>query len=145
MARYAHTSDAKGRIFIPAKLRDSLGRNVVVTKSLDQGYLAVYTEEQFDLVREQILNLAGTDPKARLMRREIVGEAIYCTMDGQGRISISDELWSEIEVSAGDDVYVIDMGSGLEICGKRFFEEQKQKETALTDLDLSQYDVKGVF
>ncbi len=145
MARYAHTSDAKGRIFIPAKLRDSLGRNLVVTKALDKGYLAVYTEEQFDYVREQILNLAGTDPKARQMRRDIVGEAIYCTMDGQGRVSISDELWSEIGVVAGDDVYVIDMGAGLEICSKVFFEKQKEEETSLSNLDLSEYDVKGIF
>lgn len=145
MARYAHTSDAKGRIFIPAKLRDSLGRSVVVTKSLDQGYLAVYTEDQFDSVREQILNLAGTDANARRMRREIVGEAIACNMDGQGRISISEELWSEIGVKAGDDVYVIDMGAGLEICGKRFFEDQKARVLPITETDLSQYDVKGIF
>lgn len=145
MARYAHTSDNKGRIFIPAKLRDSLGKSVYVTKSLDCGYLAVYTEEQFDHIREQLFQLPGTDQVARKLRRVIIGEAIHCNLDGQGRISISDELWREIGVQAGDDVYVIDMGDGLEIVSKAFFEERKQLEQSITEMDLSNYDVKGIF
>ncbi len=145
MARYAHTSDAKGRIFIPAKLRDSLGRSVYVTKSLDRGYLAIYTEEQFEHIREQLFNLPGTDQVARRLRRAIIGEAIHCLMDSQGRISISEELWQEIGVTAGDEVYVIDMGDGLELVSKRFFEEQKRLEQAITEMDLSQFDVKGIF
>lgn len=145
MARYAHTSDAKGRIFIPAKLRDGLGRSVYVTKSLDRGYLAIYTEDQFDRIREQIFLLPGTDQTARKLRRAIIGEAIHCSMDGQGRISISDELWNEIGVKPGDDVYVIDMGDGLEIVSRRFFEDQQRLEQPITEVDLSRYDVKGIF
>ena len=33
---YRHTLDAKGRLFIPAKLREELGDSFVVTKGLDQ-------------------------------------------------------------------------------------------------------------
>ena len=65
MARYVHTTDAKGRIFIPARLRESLGGVVYVTKSLDKGYLTLYTTDQFESVREQLNQLSGTDPVAR--------------------------------------------------------------------------------
>lgn len=145
MARYTHKSDAKGRLFIPAKLRDSLGGTVVVTRSLDRGYLAIYTEEQFDHVREQLAQLPGTDQRARQLRRFIVGEAIRCDLDAQGRIGISEELWQEIGVSAGDEVFVIDIGDGLELVSKAFFEAQKADGLSVTDLDLSAYDVKGIF
>ncbi len=144
MARYTHSSDSKGRIFIPAKLRDSLGRAVHVTKSLDKGYLAVYTEDQFAMIKQQIFELPGTDPIARRFRREIIGEAIHCNLDSQGRISISDELWTEIGVTPGEEVYVTDMGGTLEICSKAFFDKQREEETPITELDLSAYDVKGI-
>ena len=86
MARYTHSSDNKGRIFIPAKLRNNLGGSVYVTRSLDAGYLAVYTVDQFAMIRAQIFDLPGTDPIARRFRREIIGEAIHCNLDSQGRI-----------------------------------------------------------
>lgn len=144
MARYQHSSDNKGRVIIPAKLRDSLGKSVYVTRSLDAGYLAVYTEEQFTMVKAQIYQLPGTDPIARRFRREIVGEAIHCNLDGQGRISVSEELWSEIGVKAGDEVYVTDMGETLEICSKAFYDKKRENELPITELDLSAYDVKGI-
>ena len=144
MARYTHSSDNKGRIFIPAKLRDSLGRSVYVTRSLDAGYLAVYTDEQFAMIKAQIYQLPGTDPIARRFRREIIGEAIHCNMDSQGRISISEELWREIDVKPGDDVYVTDMGDTFEICSRAFYDKKREEEVPITELDLSAYDVKGI-
>lgn len=44
MGEYSHTIDAKGRIIVPAKFRESLGDNIVVTKGLDN-CLFVYTSE----------------------------------------------------------------------------------------------------
>ena len=35
MGEYSHTIDAKGRIIVPVKFRESLGDNFVVTKGLD--------------------------------------------------------------------------------------------------------------
>ncbi|MDD2214882.1 MAG: division/cell wall cluster transcriptional repressor MraZ [Oscillospiraceae bacterium] len=144
MARYTHSSDAKGRIFIPAKLREHLRSAVFVTRSLDLGYLAVYTESQFESVRQQIYQLPGTNPAARRLRREIVGEAVRCQLDSQGRISISEELWQSIDVTAGEEICLIDMGDTLEICGKAFYERQRQAAQPINELDLSAYDVKGI-
>ncbi|MGI6077038.1 MAG: hypothetical protein ACOYCB_02600 [Fastidiosipilaceae bacterium] len=144
MARYVHTTDAKGRIFIPARLRESLGGVVYVTKSLDKGYLTLYTTDQFESVREQLNQLSGTDPVARILRREIIGEALRCTLDSQGRISISNDLWSYINVKPSDEVCVIDMFDSLQICGKAFYDEQVASEPTIDELDLSAYDVKGI-
>lgn len=144
MARYVHATDSKGRMFIPARLRDGLGGTVYVTKSLDQGYLAVYTVEQFDVVRRQINELSGTDPVARVLRREIIGEAIRCPLDSQGRIGVTEELWRYIGVTGGDEVCVINLFDSMAICSKALYEQMAAMEPAVTELDLSGYDVKGI-
>ena len=42
MGEYGHTIDAKGRIIVPVKFRESLGDNFIITKVLDN-CLFVYT------------------------------------------------------------------------------------------------------
>lgn len=144
MARFTHTIDAKGRVFVPARLRDSLGASLIVTVSLDDGYLSAYTPENFRLIREQISQLSGTDPSVRLLKRSIIGEAMACDLDSQGRISISDELWSHINVRPGDEVCFIDMFDKLEICSRSFYQQKKEEQGSLAGVDLSRFDVKGI-
>lgn len=144
MARYTHTVDAKGRVFVPARLRDSLGASLVVTLSLDDGYLSLYTPERFHQIREQLGQLSGTDPAVRQLKRAIIGEAMACDLDGQGRISVSDELWSHIDVNPGEEICFIDMFDKLEICSRSFYQKQKEKQGSLADVDLTRFDVKGL-
>ncbi len=144
MARFTHTVDAKGRVFVPARLRDSLGGTLIVTLSLDDGYLSAYTPEQFHEIRAQIAQLSGTDPAVRRLKRAIIGEAMPCDFDKQGRISVSDELWSHINVKTGEEVCFIDMFDKLEICSKSFYDAQKEEEGSLAGIDLSRFDVRGL-
>lgn len=144
MARFTHTIDAKGRVFVPARLRDSLGASLIVTFSLDDGYLSAYTPENFRLIRDQINQLSGTDPAVRRLKRDIIGEAMPCDLDSQGRISVSEELWSHISTRPGDEVCFIDMFDKLDICSKAFYEKQKEEQGSLSGVDLSRFDVKGI-
>ena len=144
MGRYQHTVDAKGRMFIPSKIRDDLGKRVYITRSLDTQCLSGYTPEQFGYIREQLSQLSGTDPMVRRLRREILGEAILCDMDSQGRVSITDELLRSIGVETGESVYVIYLFDKFEIwSAKAYDEERKQAGEGLTE-DLSRYDIKGI-
>lgn len=144
MARFTHTVDAKGRVFVPARLRESIGASLVVTLSLDDGYLSAYTPENFRMIRDQINQLSGTDPAVRRLKRTILGEAMPCELDSQGRISVSDELWSHIQVRRGEEICFIDMFDKLEICSKVFYEQQKEEQGSLSGVDLSRFDVKGI-
>ena len=38
MARYTHTVDTKGRVIVPAKVREKLDGVLIVTQGIDQGY-----------------------------------------------------------------------------------------------------------
>jgi MraZ protein len=144
MARFTHTIDAKGRVFVPARLRDSLGASLIVTVSLDDGFLSAYTPENFRQIREQISQLSGTDPAVRLFKRAIIGEAMVCDLDSQGRISVSDELWSHIHVQPGDEICFIDMFDKLEICSRAFYQQQKEEQGSLSGVDLARYNVRGI-
>ena len=45
MGQYSHSIDEKGRLIVPAKLRDGLGMHFVVTKGLDH-CLYAYPSDQ---------------------------------------------------------------------------------------------------
>ncbi len=144
MARYTHTIDAKGRVFVPARLRDSIGGVLIVTLSLDDGYLSAYSSENFRLIRDQINQLSGTDPVVRQLKRLLIGEAMPCELDSQGRISVSSELWAQIGVGPGEEVCFIDMFDKLEICSSKFYHRQKEVQGSLSGLDLTSYDIRGL-
>ena len=63
---YEHNVDAKGRLFIPTKLRDELGDNFVMTKGLD-GCLALYSQKNWAVMEEKIASLPSS--KARSLQR----------------------------------------------------------------------------
>jgi len=144
MARFTNKVDVKGRVFIPAKLREILGRNVAVTLSLDSGYLSVYTDARFRRIREQFEDLNSMDAKVRRVMRLIVGEALPCDIDNQGRISVSEELWQHIGVRPGDEVCIINIGDKLDICAKEFYEKKKAELSSIMELDLTEYNVTGL-
>lgn len=48
MSEYKHAVDTKGRLIIPAKFREELGENFVLTRGLD-GCLFVFSEKEWDL------------------------------------------------------------------------------------------------
>lgn len=131
-------------MIVPAKLRGHLGDAVYVTVSIDDGYLTMYTEPKFRDIHSQIAQLPSTNPAVRRLMRDIVGEALLCELDSQGRISVSEALWQQINVAAGDEICFIDMFDKVEICSKQFFEAKEADKIPLSELDLSEFDVKGL-
>ena len=87
---YKHSIDAKGRLAMPAKLRDALGEHFTVTKGLD-GCLAVYPEKEWELLEDKIRTL-GNGEKARRVKRYYFANAFDAQLDAQGRILIPAKL-----------------------------------------------------
>ena len=83
---YKHSIDAKGRLAMPAKLRDALGEHFTVNKGLD-GCLAVYPEKEWELLEDKIRTL-GNGEKARRVKRYYFANAFDAQLDAQGRILI---------------------------------------------------------
>lgn len=83
------TMDAKGRIAVPARYRQTLqelcdGRLVI---TLDRsGCLLLYPEPEWLEVEGKLRQLPSTNATARRLQRVMVGHATEMEMDKQGRI-----------------------------------------------------------
>ncbi len=80
---FRHSIDAKGRLFIPAKLRDELGERFTVTRGLDK-CLAIYPESEWNILEERIQALPMS--RARDLQRFFFSSAFDAELDSQGRI-----------------------------------------------------------
>jgi MraZ protein len=79
---YNHSIDAKGRLFIPARLREELGEEFHVTLSMEK-CLTAYSKESWDKFVEKI----NAMPKVKQIKmRPIFAHAAKCSVDSQGRI-----------------------------------------------------------
>ena len=115
MGEYSHTIDAKGRIIVPAKFRESLGDNFVVTKGLDN-CLFVYTSEDCRKFEEKLRSLPLTNKDARKFTRFFLAE-----IDKQGRILIPSVLREFAPLEK--DVVLVGVGSRIEIWDKARWNE----------------------
>jgi len=85
---YQHSIDAKGRLFIPSRLRDELGAAFYVTLSMEE-CLAAYSDESWARFEEKF-NAMSRENKNRM--RVLFSHAARCELDGQGRILIPQSL-----------------------------------------------------
>lgn len=88
MGEYSHTIDEKGRLIIPARFREGLGNEFVVTRGMD-GCLFAYPLDSWNEFEEKLKALPGTGNKdARKLIRFFTAKAAGVELDKQGRILI---------------------------------------------------------
>ena len=88
---FNHSIDAKGRLIIPSKFRESLGEHFVITKGMD-GCLFVYPDDEWSAFEEKLRELPLTNKNARDFKRIFLGSAVDGELDKQGRVLISSAL-----------------------------------------------------
>ena len=86
--------DGKNRVIIPAKYRDALGKECIVTKGLDD-CLEVYPMQAWAEEEARYATLPRTDVEARALLRYRSGNAENCELDKQGRMVIPQFLREE--------------------------------------------------
>ena len=85
---YQHSLDNKGRLFIPAKLRDELGDVFFITLSMDR-CLSAYSSEAWQSFSDKVSAMPYV--KQRKMR-PLFAHAARCELDAQGRVLIPQNL-----------------------------------------------------
>ncbi len=90
MGEYHHTIDEKGRITIPAKLREELGHDFIVTKGLDN-CLFIYPKAEWQRIMEKYKNLPNTKNVRNFLRVFLSG-AVSSELDKMGRCNINPSL-----------------------------------------------------
>ncbi len=91
IGEYEHSVDVKGRLIMPAKLREDIGEKFVVTKGLD-GCLFAYSQKEWENFEEKLKQLPLTNKNARDFVRFFLAGAMECEIDKQGRFLISSNL-----------------------------------------------------
>jgi MraZ protein len=115
MGEYNHTIDIKGRLIVPAKFRETLRDEFVVTKGLD-GCLFVYPNEEWQTFEEKLKTLPLTNKNARQFSRFFLAGAATCEVDKQGRILLPGVLREFAELEK--DVVLVGVLSRIEIWSK---------------------------
>ena len=91
MGQYEHSIDPKNRINFPAKFREQLGENFILTVGLDE-CIAVYSAEEWDKLEQKINQLPMS--RGRSVKRYFFSNAVTVEPDKQGRILLPAELRS---------------------------------------------------
>ena len=122
---FSHTLDAKKRLVLPAKLREQLGADVVMTKSVDK-CISLYTAESWRSYCEKLDLLPLT--KTRQVKRFLYASAFETSVDSQSRILISPNLCEY--ASLDKNVTVIGVGDHVEIWDAQLWANERTSENA---------------
>lgn len=128
MGEYNHTIDAKGRVIVPSKFRETLGDEFVVTKGLD-GCLFVYDNNEWAAFEEKLKSLPITNKDARAFVRFFLAGAASVEVDKQGRILLPGSLRDFAALTK--DVMLIGVGSRIEIWSR----ERWESTVSFEDMD----------
>ena len=130
--QYAHNIDAKGRLFIPARLREELGQTFHVTVGMDH-CLSIYSDESWAAFTDKVRSLPYSKAKAL---RPLFANAVDCEPDGQGRILIPANLRTFAELQK--DVTVIGQLDHAEIWNSdkwRAYNDEIDAEVVAADVE----------
>lgn len=107
--------DNKGRVFIPAGMRDALGKEGVLTRGLDR-CLFLFPVEEWGKIVESFSSLSFAKREVRAFLRMLMAGASIVELDSQGRIQIPPLLREYARIEK--EVAIIGVGDRIEIWAK---------------------------
>ena len=117
--------DAKGRIAIPARHRESLlaaAEGSLVLTAHPHRCLLLYPSPVWQPIRDQILKGSSLNPAIASIKRVLVGNARTEELDSAGRILVAPELREYANLQK--TVYLVGMGTHFEIWSEAGWKQQ---------------------
>ena len=113
IGKYPAKMDDKGRLFVPAKLREELGELFYVTYGFNGGHkcLTAYTNADWSVMNQNYNNLSITQRSGAASL--IFINAVECNPDKQFRFSLSQNLMNYAGI--GRDVLIVGRAGQAEI------------------------------
>ncbi|HIZ31751.1 MAG TPA: division/cell wall cluster transcriptional repressor MraZ [Candidatus Fournierella merdipullorum] len=136
MGEYNYTIDEKGRLNFPAKFREKMGRQFVVTRWLDD-CLVAFPEAEWQRITDILRSKSMV--KTRDIQRFLFAAAQEVTPDKQGRILLESALRTHAGLQK--EVTVIGVGNYAEIWDTAAWQRKQQSlsgadiEAAMEELD----------
>lgn len=140
--------DDKGRLSLPARLRNALSsEQVVILPGLDGNHLMLMTPDYFEnQFCKQILStpLALMDKEKRQLVRLLISPAQYVDIDSAGRISIPLRSRTDFSLLPKSEALLVGTGYAVEIWNLETYEKSMEEENAsISELAQKIYDGEG--
>jgi MraZ protein len=114
------TLDAKGRIVIPAAFREYLSVNyttiLIFTNDAFDRCLCAYTVDEWKRLMERVKEKPQTLDAVKYYMRRVIGSAVKCEIDKQGRVLIPPAL--RIDAGLNNEVVLLGLGNRMEVWDK---------------------------
>ncbi|MDO4912138.1 MAG: division/cell wall cluster transcriptional repressor MraZ [Lactobacillus sp.] len=120
MGEYQHKLDAKGRLIIPAKLREQVGKKMVFTRGME-GCIFGYSEEEWSIIEAKLAKLPLTKRNARNFTRMFYSGAMESEFDNQGRVTLTTTL--KQHAGLDKDCVIVGVSDRIEIWSKERWED----------------------
>lgn len=141
IGEYEHSLDAKGRLIMPAKLREDMGEKFIVTKGLD-GCLFGFSQKEWENFEQKLKTLPITNKNARDFVRFFLSGAIECELDKQGRFLITSNLRECATLEK--DVVIIGVGTRIEIWEREKWKVHNSEENISAEEIAENMDMLGI-
>ena len=127
IGEYEHSVDVKGRVIMPARLREDIGEKFILTKGLD-GCLFAYSQNEWTNFEEKLKTLPLTNKNARDFVRFFLSGAIECEIDKQGRFLIPSNL--RVYSKLDKEIVILGVGTRIEIWDKNTWNNSAENISA---------------
>lgn len=124
MGEYRHNLDAKGRLIIPAKLREQIGSELVLTRGME-GCIFGYPLVEWAKIEAKLAKLSLTKKNARSFTRMFYSGAMEGEFDKQGRINISPTLKEHAGLKK--ECVIVGVSTRIEIWAKERWDDYSEE------------------
>ncbi|MCL4536384.1 MAG: division/cell wall cluster transcriptional repressor MraZ [Nitrospirae bacterium] len=126
LGKYYYNLDPKGRIIIPAPLRDIIFKKynnskLYITNAAFDKCLHIYPLEEWNKLEEKIRSMPKMEEAVKYFLRRVIASAIECEMDKQGRILIPYEHRQDAGINT--EVVMVGQLDKIEIWDKSSWNE----------------------
>lgn len=130
MGEYHHNLDNKGRLIIPAKFRNQIGKLIVFTRGME-GCIFGYPISEWQKIEAKLAQLPLTKKNARNFMRIFYSGAMETEFDKQGRVNFSTTLKKYADLQ--QECIIIGVSNRIEIWSAERW--QRFSEQASEDYD----------
>lgn len=118
--KHYKTLDVKGRLIIPAPFREILSSNhfskLIITNEVFDKCLCAYAVDEWQQLIDRVSQLPQTSDAVKYYMRRVIGSAVECEIDKQGRVLIAPAL--RVDSGLNGEVVLLGLGNRIEIWDK---------------------------
>lgn len=122
--KHYNSLDPKGRLIIPAPFREVLSSNhsskLIITNEVFDRCLCAYQVDEWQKLIDKVNQMPQTSDAVKYFMRRVIGSAVECEIDKQGRVLVSSALRADAVLN--NEVVILGLGTRIEIWSRNEFE-----------------------